>query len=93
MRAAKDEPEQTTPQTGLAASPADTTGPVKSSEPVGPMLEVTVYERVTSVLLTWMLILGVFALGFGAAWVSNRQWAWLTPKRSEERRVGKECRL
>jgi hypothetical protein len=71
MRAAENQPDSEAPDGERATSTTNTAG---SARPSGPVLGVTVYEHVTSILLTWILILGVFTLGFGAVWAAKYTW-------------------
>lgn len=41
---------------------------------VGPVLGVTTYDRVLSLLLTFILVCGLLTSAFGAIWFSNQQW-------------------
>ena len=45
--------------------------PPRTGEPV---LGVTTYDRVISLLLTFILVLGLITSAFGAIWFSNHQW-------------------
>ena len=72
MSAAVDTPQ--------AQAEAPSGKPAQPTKPREPVLGVTLYERVTSFLMTMILILGVFTFGFGAVWASNQKWHWLTPK-------------
>jgi hypothetical protein len=48
--------------------------PPKPAPPQAPVLGVTTYDRVISVLLTGMMIFGLGTATFGAIWFSNQQW-------------------
>lgn len=48
--------------------------PPKPAEPQAPVLGVTTYDRVVSILLTFMMIFGLGTATFGAIWFSNQQW-------------------
>jgi len=48
--------------------------PPKPAESQAPVLGVTTYDRVVSILLTFMMIFGMGTATFGAIWFSNQQW-------------------
>jgi hypothetical protein len=48
--------------------------PAKPAELRAPVLGVTTYDRVVSILLTFMMIFGLGTATFGAIWFSNQQW-------------------
>jgi hypothetical protein len=48
--------------------------PAKPAVPQAPVLGVTTYDRVVSILLTFMMIFGLGTATFGAIWFSNQQW-------------------
>jgi len=48
--------------------------PPKPAERQAPMLGVTTYDRVVSILLTFIMIFGLGTATFGAIWFSNQQW-------------------
>lgn len=77
MSVTEEQPNTETPDKDAASPPAK---PAQPAKPADPVLGVTVYERVTSFLLTWIFIGLLVVAPFGALWFSNQKWQWFTPK-------------
>ena len=58
--------------------PENANAPNRPADPPDSVLGVTLYDRVTALLLTLIVTLGGFTVGFGALWVANQPW-WVEP--------------